>query len=106
MLIGVAGFSTDPGTPALVADEAQGAVQVRAGLLMDQDVVGAGADELGGVLIGVGNHEVNVQLEARNLADGLDHRDSDADIGDEVAIHDIDVQEASAGALDLGDFIA
>jgi len=50
--------------------------------------------------------EVNVELEARYLTDGLDHRDFDADIGDEVAIHDLHVEEGGAGALDLGDFAA
>jgi len=50
--------------------------------------------------------KVNVELNARNLTDGLDHRDFDADIGDEVAIHDVHVEEGGAGAFDLGDFIA
>ena len=79
---------------------------MRAGFLVDQHVVGPGADELGRVFVGVRNHEVNVQLEARRFADRLHHRDSDADVGDEVAVHDIHVQEGSSGAFDLGDFIA
>ena len=58
----------------------------------------------GAYLSGSGNHQVNVEFEACSFADGLDYRDSDADVGDEVAVHDVDMEERSSGALDLGDF--
>ncbi len=103
--MGVAGFSTTPGRrPG--PDEAQRAVEMGAGLLVDQDVVAAGLDELGSILVGIGDHQVHIELQPGGLAEGLDHRESDTDVGDEVSVHDIDVQHRGSGALDFRDVVA
>ena len=70
---------------------------------MHRNGIGAGLDEGGDIALGVLNHEVDVQVQARDLADGFDHRRPNGDIGDEVAVHDVHVQDGGAGALDASD---
>jgi len=36
---------------------------------------------------------------------GLDDRWAEGDVGDEVAVHDVDVEEGGATAFDQGDFV-
>src|SRR5579883_574812 len=90
----------------MIANQAQGPVQMRAGLLVDQDMVGAGLDEAGSVSVGIGDHQVNFELEPGDLPDGLNHRDADADVGDKVSIHYIHMEDGSPCTLDTCDAVA
>src|SRR5208283_568222 len=76
-----------------------------AGLLLDGDHVGAGLGEDGDVVVGVLDHEMTVEGELGDGADGLDHGRAEGDVGDEVAVHDVDVDDGAAAALGCGYFI-
>ena len=73
---------------------------------MHQHLVGPRVDEHGGVLVRVGNHQVEVQGEARDFANGCDHRRADGEVLNEVAIHHIEVQHGGAALFHLGDLLA
>ena len=46
-----------------------------------------------------------VEGELGDGADGLDHGRAEGDVGDEVAVHDVDVDDGAAAALGRGDFV-
>ena len=102
---GVAGLMTTPGRHAVLDDVLEGAVQVAADLLLDGDHVGAGLGEGGDEGVGILDHQVAVERELGDRADGLDHGRAEGDVGDEVAVHDVDVDDGAAAALGRGDFV-
>jgi hypothetical protein len=75
-------------------------MRVRVGLLMDRDAVRACIGERPHLLGGSLDHEVHVQRAARRvdpLGDRACDERPDRDRRDEVAVHDVDVDHASAG---------
>lgn len=100
--------------PGLGAQTTNGVEQRRHFLLivhagrfeMDGDKIGAGVYELRSVDIRAINHEMDVERELCAAAEGADDGDADSEVGDEMSVHDIDVDVVSAGALGAGDFIA
>ena len=90
---------------AVVKDHLERAVQVRAGLVVDADPVGARLGKGGDVIVGVIDHQVAVEGQARGLAQAGHHGRADCHIGDEVAVHDIDVDDRAAAALGRGNLI-
>ena len=101
----VAGFRTTPGLHAVVNDHFQRAVQVRADFVVDADPVGAGLGERGDEIVGVIDHQVAVEGQAGCLANAGYHGRPDGDVGDEVAVHDVDVDGGAAAALGRGNLI-
>ena len=73
---------------------------------VDSDRIGAGGGESLDPAGGLDDHEVDVDREIGCGADGLDDREPDADVGHEDAVHDVDVDEVSAGRFDRGDLLA
>src|SRR5437867_10747247 len=55
----------------------------------------------GDVSVGIGNHQMDVERQFRDFLDRPHHRWTDRDVGNEVAIHHIDVKDMSAGLLHL-----
>ena len=96
------GIDDHGGFAAVRADQMERAIQVHAGFLMDGDPVGAGFGEGGDEVVGILDHQVAVE---RHVADGFaergDDRRADGDVGDEVAVHDVDVKNGAA-AVDGG----
>ena len=103
---GVAGFST---TPARLPS-ARMACSERCGCGpasgCRHDVVGAGLGEGGEVGIGRADHQVHVERQARVRAQRLQHQRAEAEVGDEMAVHDVQVQPVGAGGLDRLDLVA
>lgn len=58
---------------------------------MDQDVVGAGPNEVVEIALGLDDHEVHVERLGRGAAHRLDHDRAIADVRNEPAVHDVDV---------------
>ena len=89
-----------------LADRAEGAVSVGVGLEVEGDAVGARPGELGDLIGGALDHQVDVE-RAAGLVDlvGDRARDQrpDGDRRDEVAVHDVDVDQPRAGGHHLGD---
>ena len=88
-----------PWRPRL-ADLAQGAVQVRTRLGMHQQMIGAGVPERLEVRIGRGDHQMDVDGNGDVRTQRLHHHGADRDVGNEMAVHDVDVQPVGAGGLD------
>ena len=65
-----------------------------------QDVVGAGLGEGGEVGIDRADHQVHVERQAGVRAQRLQHQRAEAEVGDEMAVHDVEVQPVGAGGLD------
>ena len=63
--------------------------------------VGEGVD----VAVGVLDHQVDVQRQPGGAADRLDHRRADRDVGDEVPIHHVEVEERRPAALGPRDLL-
>jgi len=89
---------------AVVPNQLQRTVQMAAGFDLDGDHVGAGLGEGGDELVGVLDHEVAIEGKGGDGADGLNDGWAEGDVGDEVAVHDVDVDDGAAagsGAADL-----
>src|ERR1019366_4726500 len=82
-----------------------GAMQVAADFLLNRDQVGTGLDEGGDEGIRVLDHQVAVDGQLGDRADGLDHGRSEGDVGNEVAVHDIDMDDGAATALGRSYFL-
>lgn len=94
---------------AELAHPAQHAVDMRRGLGVDRDHVGASGGERIDVPLGPLHHEVHVEQRAGGvdlLADGVDDQSTDRDGRDEAPVHDVDVDHAGARAEDRGELVA
>ena len=80
------------------------AVQVRAGLRVHRNDVGARLGKRLNILLGFDDHEVNVDHALRRSSDGFDHHGADCDVRHEATIHDIDVDPVGARLVDGLDF--
>ena len=103
---GVAGIERDAGLLAEIADRLQRAVQMRAGLHMHGDDVGAGLGE--GFEIGIArrDHQVHVERLVGVLAQRLHDVRADGDIGHEMPVHHVDMHPVGAGGLDRAHLLA
>ncbi|OPZ99800.1 MAG: hypothetical protein BWY71_00904 [Planctomycetes bacterium ADurb.Bin412] len=63
-------------------------------LQMKGDAVAAGLDEFGGVFGGIGDHQVGIEEELMMRAEPFDQNRAKGYIGYEMAVHDIQVQNA------------
>ena len=95
------------GLAAELADTPEHAVQVdrRRRLCMDQDVVGAGPHEVVEVALGLDDHEVHVQRLGGGAAHCLDHHRPDANVGNEAAVHDVDVNPVGTRGVDRANLL-
>ena len=99
---GVAGFSTTPAIFAEIADMRQGAVQMdrRAGLAMDEQMIGAGLGEIVEIMLGLDDHQMDIDRFRRRLAHRLDDDRADRDVRHKAPVHHIDMDPVGAGAVD------
>jgi hypothetical protein len=89
------------GLASVCCDQVKGAIEMDAGFLVDGDPVGAGFGDGRDEVVGTFDHEMAVERDLGNLAEGGDYGRADRKIGDEVAVHDVDVENGSA-AFDGG----
>src|SRR5438874_2366569 len=78
---------------------------MHSGFGMNGDHIGAGIDKCGNVPVRIGNHQVNVQWEPRYFPDGFQDYRANGDIGYEMTVHHIDMQQLSTCVFDLADVI-
>src|SRR5690606_14074192 len=103
---GRGGIDGDAGALALGADRLQRPVQVRPCLGVDGDDVGAGAREGSDVGIDRGDHQVAVEHLGGQRAQRRHHQRPDGEVGDEMAVHDVDVDIVGATLVDGPDLLA
>ncbi len=81
-------------------------MQMRPGLRMHEEVVGAGLGEGGDERIDRRDHQVHVERQPAVPAQALQHRWAEADIRHEMSVHDVEMQPIRAGRLDRRHLLA
>ena len=92
----------DAGRHAALPDPLERAVEVAARLDVDRHPLDAGRGQAGDQGVGVADHEVGVERELAAGGEALHHRRAESEIGDEAAVHDVEVEQVGAGTLDVG----
>ena len=82
---------------AEVLDLGQVAVQVRAGLNLNRNDVGAGFGEVRDVLLRLNNHQVNVQGLLGHRTQCLNNERPNGDVGNKAAVHHVHMDPISTG---------
>ena len=83
-----------------------GAVEIHSPFLMDQERIRAGVGKGLQVQVGIFNHQMNFERQAADGPKGLDHRWTNRDIGDEMAVHDVDMDPIGARLLGCGHLLS
>ena len=96
----------DPGFEPLFADHRDRPVKMGRRLHMDRDPVAPGLREGVDVLFGIFDHQVDVEGKFRGFPDRGDEPRADRDVGDEMAVHDVDVNPVRSRGLDGNDLFA
>lgn len=95
----------DTGPDTERPDGARGRRQSRsAGFDVDGQVIGAGFGEGFEVRERMRHHEMHVKRQASRLANFTDHRRADREVGDEVRVHDVNMDQIGAGFGHGADF--
>ncbi len=106
---GGVGIDRDSGEAFGAADLLEGFEDRVFGFGVDGDEIGAGFGEGVDVEMRVVEHQVDVEKEFRAFAKGGDGGGAEGEVGDEMAIHDVDVEPAEGKLLDelgAGDEVA
>ncbi len=75
------------------------ALQVPGRLHMHSQPIGPRIEVCFDIEIGVGDHEVHVQGEVRDLSHGPENRETDGQVGHEVAVHDVHMDPVHPGGF-------
>ena len=78
----------------------------RARLGLHQEMIGAGVGEGRKIALRLDDHQVDVERLCRRAADRLQHDRPDGDVGDEAAVHHVDVDPVGAGGVDGAHLLA
>ena len=102
------GIERHTGLLAEAPDLAQHAMQVdgRRRLRLDHDAVGTTFDEIGDEMLRLDDHQVQVEVLRGRLADRRYDPRSEGDVGNEAAVHDIDVQPIRTRLIDGAHLLA
>src|SRR5699024_11623082 len=91
------GVEGQPGTGAQLADHPHGTYRCARGLGVDGDAARSRLRVTGCPTVGILDHQVTVQGRVRGLGPGLHDRHTAGEVGDEVPVHDVDVQPVGVG---------
>jgi len=75
-------------------------------LAVDGDRIGARLHEALDVLLGLGDHEMRVERQLRDLAQRFHHREADRNVGHEMPVHYVEVDQIGARLLDAAHLLA
>ena len=81
------------------------AVQVDRPFLVDDQRVGPGLGKRAQVPVRLRDHQVNFQGNRSHRPEPADDHGPERDIGDEVPVHDVDVNPVGPGRNDLGHLV-
>ena len=79
---------------------------MRARLDVHRQVRRAGFRKFVNELVWVGDHQVDVEREGRDFANGFDDRRADRQVWDEMSVHHVHVKQIGARLLHGGDLIS
>ena len=89
----------------MVSNQLQSPVQMPTRLVVDAYPVGARLRKGRNVLIRILDHQVAIERKLCRLAQALDDRRPDGDVGDKMPVHHIDMDHCAAAALGRGYFV-
>jgi len=84
------------GFAAMRSDEVKRAIEMDAGFLVDGHPVGAGFGKFGDEEIGIFDHQVAIERDFELFAQRAHDGRADGEVGNEVAVHDVEVQDGAA----------
>ena len=90
----------------MVQNQLQGAVQMAASLDLDRDHIGSRLGEGGDELVRILDHQVAVERQIGNGPDRFDDRRAEGDVGDEMAVHHVHVDNGAATGCGSADLIS
>ena len=99
------GVDDDGRQHVVLGDVLEGAMEMAADFLLDGDQVGAGSGEGGDEGVRVLDHQVAVERKLGDGAERFDHRGAKGDVGDEVAVHHVDVEDGGAATSGCGNVV-
>ena len=82
----------------MTLDQMQGSIEMPAGFLVHRYPVDSGFGKCGNEVVRILNHQVAVQRQLGNLPQRLHHRRPDREVGNEVPIHNIDMDDAGSAS--------
>ena len=85
---------------ASAVDQVDAPFGIERGFVVEGDDSGACLGGAGDVFFGFDDHQMYVQQFGRGLADGFHHRESERDIRDEYAVHDVDMHPFGGASVD------
>jgi len=89
------------GFASVGGDQTERAIEMDTGFLMHGNPIDAGFGKCGDEFVGLFDHQVTIEGDPGDLAKRGDHGRADRKIRNEMAVHDVDV-ENSGSALDGG----
>jgi len=96
----------DSGLGAEAVDLLDEPIEMLRGLTMDGDQVGSGTDERLDVALWFHDHEMDVQWKGDGLAKGGHNVWAEGNVGDELAVHDVYVDDAGAETFQVGGLLS
>jgi hypothetical protein len=81
---------------AVRSNEVKRAVEMYASFLMDRDPVGARFSKFRDEVIGMLDHEMAIKRNLEVFAQTGDHNRADSEVGNEVAVHDVEMEDGAA----------
>jgi hypothetical protein len=90
----------------MILNHMQRAIQIAADLVMHAYAIRARFDEDRGVGVWILDHEVMIQLDARETAKGFSNWCSHGEIGNKMTVHDIHVQHLNTCLLHFANVLA
>ncbi len=96
----------NPGFGAFAADFLENLGVVFDDFAVDSEIVGTGIEVGIDILLGVGDHEVDIKGQIGDAIDLFDDERAETQVRHEVAIHDIAMQPVDAGGFDIAELIA
>ena len=105
-LSGVAGIEGHAGQLAQAGDRLQRPVEVGRGLGMDDDAVRTRLGERLQIGVDRRDHQVGVEALGAVRADGADEVGAEGEVGDEVAVHDVEMEPVRPGGVDRAHLLA
>ena len=80
----------------MLLDRLHRAMEMRAGLYVNREIVCSGLCEFGDKAIGVRDHEVDVEGQLSDFSERRYDRRTDGQIWDEMSVHDINMEEVGS----------
>ena len=100
------GIEGDARPGAQFGDAPEGAVQVTTGLGVDDDELAARFHEPGQQPVGLVHHEVGLERDLHQRADGGDHVRPEGQVGNEAPVHHVPLDPVHAGLLEGSHLVA